>query len=168
MLGDVGIHILDFTCFVAGSLPRDISCRLKTFHKADGDQIGEYPLDANDNCAMDLELENGAVGVVSATRFASGHHNDLRLRIYGDLGGVEAAYEKATGRVRLCSGADLETETWRDVETPDVRSTYQRFIEAIVGKSGGVPDFKTAADLQKALDGAEQSDRQDGRRVTLV
>lgn len=167
VLGDVGIHILDFTCFVAGSFPHDIACRLKTFHKAKGDQIGDYVLDANDSCAMNIELENGAIGVVSATRMASGHHNDLRLRIYGDLGGVEAAFEKGVGRVRICIGEDINSETWRDIEAPDVASTYERFITAIVGQTKGVPDFGVAATLQRALDCAEQSDRQDGRRIVI-
>ncbi len=167
VLGDIGIHILDFTCFVAGSLPRDMSCRLKTFQKAPEDQIGEYVLDANDSCAMNLELQNGAIGVISATRFASGHHNDLRLRIYGDLGGVEVRFEKAVGRVRMCVGDDINDEIWRDVEAPEVESTYQRFVEAVGRGANGVPDFAMAASLQRALDCAELSDQQGGKRIVI-
>ena len=40
VLGDVGIHILDFASYVADQKPRSVHCRLKTFGKAEGDRIG--------------------------------------------------------------------------------------------------------------------------------
>ncbi|EKD60629.1 MAG: hypothetical protein ACD_54C00642G0006, partial [uncultured bacterium] len=106
VLGDVGIHILDFATFIAGQSATEVSCRLATFHKAPGDQIGEYPLDANDSATMQVVLENGALGTVAATRFASGHLNDLRLRIYGDKGGLEVSYENNVSRLRACLAPD--------------------------------------------------------------
>ncbi len=111
VLGDVGIHILDFATFVAGQSVEEISCRLATFHKAPGDQIGEYPLDANDSATMQVVLGNGALGTVAATRFASGHLNDLRLRLYGDKGGIEVSWEKNVSRLRACLEPDLQI--WR-------------------------------------------------------
>ena len=42
VLGDVGIHILDFTAHAINMMPVSVQARLKTFHKAPGDQIGEY------------------------------------------------------------------------------------------------------------------------------
>ncbi len=72
----------------------ELSCRLKTFDKAEGGRIGEYTLDANDSATLQAELENGALGTISATRFASGHLNDLRLRLYGDKGGLEVRFER--------------------------------------------------------------------------
>ncbi len=59
VLGDVGIHILDFVIFAAGSPVSELSCRLKTFDKAEGGRIGEYTLDANDSATLQAELENG-------------------------------------------------------------------------------------------------------------
>jgi len=93
VLGDVGIHILDFATYVAGSMPVQVSSRLQTFDKAPGNTIGEYMLDANDSFVMHAQLGNGAIGTVSATRFATGHMNDLRLRIYGDKGGLEVLFD---------------------------------------------------------------------------
>lgn len=167
VLGDVGIHILDFTTFAAGSAASDIACNLKTFHKAEGDQIGEYKLDANDSCVMNVSLENGAIGVISATRFATGHHNDLRLRIYGDKGGLEVTFEKAVSRLRASLGDDVLEPTWQEIETPDVLTNYQRFILAITGQGASGPDFELGARLQRALDQAEASDAQGGRRLTV-
>ena len=167
VLGDVGIHILDFTTFAAGSAAADIVCNLKTFHKAQGDQIGEYKLDANDSCVMNVSLENGAIGVISATRFATGHHNDLRLRIYGDKGGLEVSFEKAVSRLRASLGEDVLAPEWRDVDAPDVLTNYQRFILAIAGEGEGGPDFELGANLQRGLDQAEESDAQNGVRLEV-
>lgn len=165
VLGDVGVHILDFASFAAGAPARDVSCRLTTFDKAEGNRIGDYVLDANDSFSMHLTLENGAAGVIHASRFASGHLNDLRLRLYGTHGALEVSYEGATSRLRRC--LDLETASWVDVETPPVATNYQRFIAAIRAGQPVTPDFARGAALQQALDRAVQSDA-DGCRSLPV
>jgi predicted dehydrogenase len=167
VLGDVGVHILDFVSFVADSMPVDVSCRLKTFAKAPGDQIGAYHLDANDSCAMHLELEGGATGVISASRFASGHHNDLRLRLYGTLGGLEVRFERKTETLKLCVGDDMLSETWRDVAAPAVTSVYQRFVAAVLKGGPSEPSFAHGAALQRVLDCAEGSDAAGGKSVKV-
>lgn len=157
VLGDVGIHIIDYATFIAGSDPVELSCRLKTFDKAPGGKIGDYTLDANDSFAMHLSLANGAVGTISATRFASGHHNDLRLRIYGDKGGLEVLFEKNESRLNACLSPDLLTATWQPVATDTVPLVYDRFIAAIRGEGPAEPDFARGAALQQVLDLAEDS-----------
>ena len=154
VLGDVGIHILDFATFVAGSMPRALNCRVKTFDKVEGNTIGDYQLDANDSFVLHTELENGALGSISATRFASGHHNDLRLRVYGDKGGMEVLFEKNSSRLNVCAGDDLVSETWSDVEAPDIPSNYERFANAISNGEQVAPDFARGALLQYWLDKA--------------
>ena len=116
VLGDVGIHILDFATFIAGQDAEAVSCILKTFDKAPGGRIGDYVLDANDSATMQIVLDNGALGTVAATRFATGHLNDLRLRIYGDQGGLEVGFENRVSRLRACLTPDLETATWHEVD----------------------------------------------------
>ncbi|NQZ32564.1 MAG: Gfo/Idh/MocA family oxidoreductase [Oceanospirillaceae bacterium] len=154
VLGDVGIHIIDFVTFVANQMPKSLSCQLHTFNKAEDDKIGEYPLDANDSFVMHMQLDNDALGVVSATRFASGHHNDLRLRIYGDKGGLEVSFENSTSRLRACLEKDLESATWHEVECADVDTIYQKFIDAILLNEQALPNFERGAQLQQLLDTA--------------
>jgi predicted dehydrogenase len=165
VLGDVGIHILDFATFVAGQGVSQISCLLKTFDKAEGGQIGAYKLDANDSATMQLVLAGGALGSVSATRFASGHMNDLRLRIYGDKGGLEVRFENQISALRACTGDDINTATWRDIECPALPTIYQRFIAAIRGTGAAEPTFARGAELQRILDAAEASAQQNGLSV---
>ncbi|MFN3724221.1 MAG: Gfo/Idh/MocA family protein [Paracoccaceae bacterium] len=162
VLGDVGIHILDFATFIAGEQAVDVSARLATFDKAPGGRIGDYTLDANDSATMQIRLERGALGVVHATRFATGHLNDLRLRLYGDLGGLEVSFENTVSRLRACTGTDRLTATWAEVDCPATPSIYERFIAAIRGQAPSIPDFARGAALQRLLDRAEESARQNG------
>lgn len=157
VLGDVGIHILDFTTFIAGQGVTGISCLLKTFDKAEGGRIGEYTLDANDSATMQLSLSGGAIGTVAATRFASGHMNDLRLRIYGDKGGLEVRFENEISALRACLGDDINDATWREIDCPVPATIYQRYIAAIRGTDTPEPSFARGAELQRMLDGAEAS-----------
>ena len=162
VLGDVGIHILDYATFIAGQSVQEISCRLATFPKAPGDQIGEYPLDANDSATMQVVLANGALGTVTASRFASGHLNDLRLGLYGTKGGLEVTFENNVSRLRACLEPDMQKAEWHDVHAPVLGTIYERFIGAIRGQNPAEPDFARGAMLQKMLDRAEQSAAQRG------
>jgi predicted dehydrogenase len=168
VLGDVGIHILDFATFIAGADPAEVSCRLTTFDKAAGGRIGDYVLDANDSFTMHLALTSGAVGTVSATRFATGHLNDLRLRLYGDTGGLEVLFETGESRLNACLGANIATGTWETLPTPEVPTIYQRFIAAIHGTGAGQPNFARGAALQQVLDLAEASARAGCRSLPVA
>jgi predicted dehydrogenase len=134
-----------------------VSCRLATFHKAEGDRIGEYVLDANDSAVMHLRLANGATGVVHASRFASGHLNDLALRIYGTKGGLEVLGNNEKSILRGSLGEDMLAGAWRDLPAPPVPTNYQRFIAAIRAGTPLLPDFARGAALQKVLDQAMAS-----------
>ena len=167
VLGDIGVHILDYATLVAGSAPKSVSCRLTTFDKAPGGRIGEYVLDANDSFNMHLELENGAVGVVHSSRMASGHLNDLSLRIYGTKGALDVRYENNISLLRGCLGDDMPAGRWTEIETPPVETNYQRFIAAIRDGRMERPDFRRGAQLQAVLDLAEDSDRENGCSLSL-
>lgn len=160
VLGDVGVHILDFATFAAGQDATEVSCRLQTFDKAEGGQIGEYVLDANDSATMQVKLANGAIGVIHASRFASGHFNDLRLRIFGTKGGLDVRFENNESQLFGSLGDNMKTATWEVIETPKVKTNYQRFIEAVQSTSAVNPDFARGATLQKVLDQAVASDAQ--------
>lgn len=166
VLGDVGVHILDFATLVAGADTDSLSCRLTTFDKAPDGRIGDYVLDANDSFTMHLALKNMAVGVVHATRMASGHINDLRLRIFGTKGGLEVSFEESQSRLRACLG-NLTVPDWHDVETPAVETNYTRFVAAVRGDQPVQPDFARGAALQHALDAAVASDQSNGTNQTV-
>jgi predicted dehydrogenase len=152
VLGDIGIHILDFASYGAGLEIEHIFGRLKTFDKAEGGKIGEYTLDANDSFTMSVDFSNGALGVIHATRWAAGHYNDLRLRVYGEKGGLEVLHTTTGSSLKACTGANSETAVWEEIDAGEVPTNYQRFAEAVMSGNNGEPDFRHAAKLQKALD----------------
>ncbi|MEP7240719.1 MAG: Gfo/Idh/MocA family oxidoreductase, partial [Devosia sp.] len=158
VLGDIGVHILDFASFGAGLDIAHVFARLKTFDKAPGNRIGEYELDANDSFTMAVDFSNGALGVIHATRWATGHFNELHLRVYGERGGVEVIHRHDDNVLRVCLGENVETGTWTDMDAAPVKTNYQRFAEAVHTGTTQQPDFRHAADLQKVLDLAMASD----------
>ena len=158
VLGDIGIHILDFASYGSGLEIEHVFARLKTFDKAPGNRIGEYNLDANDSFTMAVDFSNGALGVIHSSRWATGHFNELRLRVYGEKGGVEVQHRHDGSQLRVCMGADVETGTWVEMEAPPVETNYQRFAQAVRTGNSMQPDFRHAAELQKVLDLAIISD----------
>lgn len=165
VLGDVGIHILDFATYAIGSDVSALTARHKVFDKTETGQIGDYTLDANDSVAMTVELEAGALGVVHASRFASGHLNDLRLKIYGDRGGLAITNEGALGTLKVSADADMETATWVDVPLSPVPTNYERFAAAVASGPAMDPDFAQGAALQRVLDAAYAVGKEQGVAV---
>ncbi len=157
VLGDVGIHILDFASFGVGSEIADADCRMKAFAKAENDRIGEYNLDANDSFVMAVTFENGALGTIHASRWASGYSDDLSLRIFGSKGGLEVSYGgkdingQRIARLRACTGDNLLTHQWREVPLGPVPTNYELFVQAIREGRTIEPSFGHAAHLQKFL-----------------
>ena len=152
VLGDVGIHILDFATYAIGMMPVSLQARVKTFHKAKGDKIGEYPLDANDSASMQVEFENGALGIIHASRFMTGYANVLKLEVFGDKGAIEINHGSEWTEIRMCAGEDVHTQAWRRVAVDAVPTIHARFIDAVVSGVNGDPSFRRGATLQAILD----------------
>lgn len=157
VLGDVGIHILDFTCHATGLMPASLQARIKTFHKAEGDRIGDYVLDANDSAVMSVEFANGALGVIHTSRFMTGYGNDLKLAVFGTMGGLELHHGMAWTELRICSGDDVNNFAWRQVPAGEVESNHRRFITAVIEGKGVEPSFAHGAALQRILDSCQAS-----------
>lgn len=152
VLGDVGIHIIDFTAYGAASDVETVFARLKTYEKVPDNKIGEYDLDANDSFTMTAEFANGAIGVIHASRWAVGHLNELRLRMHGDKGALEVIHTPEGSTLKACLGEDVEKGVWQVVDAGYVLTNYQRFIDAIRAGKSDEPSFRRAAELQKVLD----------------
>ncbi|MFC3282238.1 Gfo/Idh/MocA family protein [Litchfieldella rifensis] len=166
VLGDVGVHILDFASFPVGDITR-VNCQLKCFDKAPGNRIGDYALDANDSALMRVEFANGALGTIQATRWATGHLNSLKLSVYGDKGAISVVLDDARDRVLTCFGDDTHPARWTSVACPQTPSIYQRFIAGIQSGINDQPDFARGAAMQAVLDACFLADEQD-RSVTVT
>ncbi|PWR02658.1 oxidoreductase [Meridianimarinicoccus roseus] len=79
-VGDIGTHAYNLVRFVTGLTPEALSADLDTF--VPGRRV-------DDNVQVMLRFEGGARGMLWASQVAVGHENGLRLRIYGDRGGID-------------------------------------------------------------------------------
>lgn len=165
VLGDIGVHIVDFTTYPAGPI-RQVFAQLRAYPKAPGNRIGEFKLDANDSATLSVEFANGAIGTIHTTRWSSGHINRLFLKISGSRGAVEIDSERATDAYRICAGETLARAEWRVVKAPPVPTLHARFITAIRTGQPAQPDFARGAEVQRVLDACFRSDAI-GRPVRL-
>jgi predicted dehydrogenase len=159
VLGDIGVHILDFATYAAGDV-KTINCQLKTFHKAEGNKVGEYPLDANDSAVITVELVGGAIGTIHTSRWATGHANSLRLRVFGDKGALAIDLDQSYDELQVCLGEDVDKVKWKTVQCAKTPDNYQRFTESIRSGVNDQPDFARGALVQKMLDACFESDRE--------
>ncbi|MDQ0305096.1 Gfo/Idh/MocA family protein [Ancylobacter polymorphus] len=82
--GDIGTHAYNLACFVSGLTAEALAADLSIF-------VPGRALD--DNAHVLLRFEGGARGMLWASQVAPGNENGLRLRVYGDKGGLEWAQE---------------------------------------------------------------------------
>lgn len=82
--GDIGTHAYNLACFVSGLTPEALAADLSIF-------VPGRALD--DNAHVLLRFEGGARGMLWASQVAPGNENGLRLRVYGEKGGLEWAQE---------------------------------------------------------------------------
>ena len=82
--GDIGTHAANLASFVTGLDIEELAAELTTF--VEGRRL-------DDNCQVLLRFASGARGMLWASQVACGNENGLKLRVYGDKGGLEWAQE---------------------------------------------------------------------------
>lgn len=78
--GDIGTHAFQLAEFVSGLTATELYADL-------GKVVPGRALD--DDCNILLRYDNGARGVLIASQIAAGDRNGLRLRVYGEKGGLD-------------------------------------------------------------------------------
>ena len=151
VLGDVGCHLYDATCLLAGPIA-EIFCRLETYPKGvKGERVGEYRLDANDSLVSSVRFANQAIGAIHSSRWASGQKNSLRFRIFGDAGAVSVDLDQSWTEYQLCAGRDLDKAEWKTVRPKATPNNYQRFVRAIRTGEADPSDFANGLRVQAYL-----------------
>ena len=79
-VGDIGTHAANLAEYVSGLEITKLSADVN---------IKVYKRQLDDDCAALLKFNNGASGVLMASQIAAGEENDLKLRVYGEKGGIE-------------------------------------------------------------------------------
>ena len=79
-VGDIGTHAWHLSEYITGLKVQELCADLKAF-------VPGRPID--DDGAAFLRYEDGVTGVLMATQIATGEANNIRIRIYGEKGGLE-------------------------------------------------------------------------------
>lgn len=83
-VGDIGTHAANLAEYITGLRINSVCAQLNKVVK--GRKL-------DDDASMLLGFDNGASGVLVATQVATGEENNLIIRVYGELGGMEWSQE---------------------------------------------------------------------------
>ena len=101
-IGDIGTHAAHLAEYVSGLLITELCAELNTL--VSGRRV-------DDDAAALLRFEGGASGALIATQIATGEENNLKLRVYGELGGLEWSHRDADSL--LLNMHDQPTQIYR-------------------------------------------------------
>jgi predicted dehydrogenase len=101
-MGDIGTHAFNLAEYVTG---------LEVTHICSNTNIVVEGRMLDDDGAAFLKFNNGATGVLMATQIAAGEENNVKIRVYGEKGGIEWKQEDAN--TLLVKWLDKPTEIYR-------------------------------------------------------
>jgi len=101
-MGDIGTHAFNMAEYVTGETVTKIC--------ADLNKVVEGRM-LDDDGAVFLRFGSGATGVLMATQVAAGEENNIKIRVYGEKGGLEWKQEDANSL--LIKWLDKPAETYR-------------------------------------------------------
>ncbi len=101
-MGDIGTHAFNLLEYVSGLQVEQLCADINTV--VEGRRL-------DDDGAVLLRLGGGASGVLVATQVAAGEENNVRIRVYGEKGGLD--WMQADANTLLVKWLDKPTEIWR-------------------------------------------------------
>ena len=101
-MGDIGTHAFNLAEYVTDLKTTHVCAELNTI--VEGRKL-------DDDGAAFLKFENGATGVLVATQIAAGEENNIKIRVYGEKGGLEWKQEDANSL--LVKWKDKPAEIYR-------------------------------------------------------
>lgn len=101
-MGDIGTHAHHLAEYITGLKTTEVCAELNIF-------VPGRLLD--DDGAVLLRFDNGARGVLMATQIAAGEENNLKIRVYGEKGGLE--WQQHEPNTLLVKWTDKPTQFYR-------------------------------------------------------
>jgi predicted dehydrogenase len=174
--GDLNAHTVDLARYLVGEFEA-VCSEKKTFIKervyADGKGKGKVTVD--DALTMLARFRNGALGNFTATRFATGRKNYLRLEIFGSEGGLIFNLERLNELEFYDRKDDPKAQGFRNIMVTDSIHPFMHkwwppghvigwehtfihevgdFLTAVLEKKHVRPDFYDGLRCQQVLDAA--------------
>lgn len=200
-LYDLASHNVDLARYLVGE-PVAVTAMLKTFVKerpepgensavfSAGDTSGsqkKLPVTVDDAASLVLEFENGAMGSLEASRFATGRKNYNCFEIYGSKGALCFDLERMNELQYYDNTEPNAQRGYRTILVTEVEHPYvgawwpqghiigyehtfvhafKEFVHAIAEGGSMVPDFNDGEQIIRTLQAAQISSRE-GRKVML-
>ncbi len=164
-MGDIGTHAANLAEYISGAKIEKLCADLNIL-------VPGRALD--DDGAVLLRFDNGAAGVLMASQVAAGEENALKIRIYGEKGGLEWAQHEPN--TLLVKWLDKPTEIYRagsgytfqsgymthNTRTPGGHpegyleafgNLYRNFAQTLSAKIDGVQPAPESLDFPGVADG---------------
>ena len=162
-MGDIGTHAHQLAEYISGLKVTEVCAELNVF-------VPNRMLD-DDGAAL-LRFENGAKGVLMATQIAAGEENALKIRVYGEKGGLE--WSQMEPNTLIAKWMDKPTQLLRtgtslgsDIAAHNTRTPgghpegyleafaniYKNFAATVMAKMDGVEPTPAMLDFPNVEDG---------------
>jgi predicted dehydrogenase len=162
-MGDIGTHAFNLAEYVSGLQVTKIC--------ADVNTVVEGRMLDDDGAAL-LKFNNGASGVLMATQVAAGAENNVKIRVFGEKGGIEWQQEDAN--TMLVKWLDRPAEVYRagtgyadsfakhNARTPAghpegyleaFANLYRNFISTIRARANGQTASEEMLDFPSVVEG---------------
>ena len=101
-MGDIGTHAFNLAEYISGLQVTRVCADINIV--VEGRKL-------DDDGAVLLKFDNGTSGVLMASQIAAGDENNIKVRVYGELGGLEWQQDEAN--TLLIKWLDKPAEIWR-------------------------------------------------------
>lgn len=105
-IGDIGTHAFNMAEYITGLKVTHVCADLNTIVK--GRKL-------DDDGSVLLKFNNGASGILFVTQVAPGEDNNIRIRVFGEKGGLDWSHKEAN--TLYIKWQDKPTEIWRAGES---------------------------------------------------
>lgn len=103
-MGDIGTHAINLAEYVTGLHIKELAADLTIFLGSEGRRL-------EDDGNVLLRFTNGAKGVLHSSQISVGCENNLSLRVYGELGGIE--WHQRDPNTMLVTSLDQPMQVYR-------------------------------------------------------
>tara|TARA_R110002096_G_scaffold309403_4_gene504107 strand:- start:155610 stop:156785 length:1176 start_codon:yes stop_codon:yes gene_type:complete len=101
-MGDIGTHAHNLAEYISGSLMSDVCADLNIY--VEGRKL-------DDDGSVLFKMDNGASGTLTASQICAGEENALKIKIYGEKGGLEWHQMEPYTLLHKPHGAAMQTYT---------------------------------------------------------
>ncbi|GGG74256.1 oxidoreductase [Parapedobacter pyrenivorans] len=140
-MGDIGTHALHLAEFISGLRTTQLCASLYTY--VEGRKL-------EDDGNILLQFDNGASGVLVASQIAAGEENALKVRMYGENGGLEWSQQEPN--TLLVKWLDEPAQIYRAGGNAAISPEARAFCRTPVGHPEGY--LEAFANLYRSFGGA--------------